>query len=167
MPRLSRYAVLAVLLLASTTGVAAGPPVTVRFIHPDRYTDADLHGGFGEAARSSTLDAIAKILREQGARHLRAGQSVAIEVLDIDLAGRTEPWNLASPGLRVMRPVDWPRVKLRYVLTEHGRAAPPVEAVVSDPEYLQRADIRRADDPWRYERAMLAAWFDRQFGEGG
>jgi hypothetical protein len=29
------------------------------------------------------------------------------------------------------------------------------------------ADIRRADDPWRYERAMLAAWFDRQFGARG
>jgi hypothetical protein len=63
-----------------------------------------------------------------------------------------------------MRPVDWPRIKLSYVLTDHGKAAPPAEVVVSDQEYLQRADIRRPDDPWRYERAMLATWFDRQFG---
>lgn len=166
MSRLSRYALLAVLLLAPDVGTAADPPVAVRFVHPDRYADADLHGGFGAAARASTLEAIAKILRQQGASHLHAGQSLAIEVLDIDLAGRTEPWNVASPGLRVMRPVDWPRIKLRYVLTDGGKAAPPVEAVVSDPEYLRRADIRRADDPWRYERAMLAAWFDRQFGGG-
>jgi hypothetical protein len=152
------------LLLVPNVGAAADPPVAVRFVHPDRYADANLHGGFGAAARAPTLDAIAKILREQGARHLRAGQSLAIEILDIDLAGRIEPWNVASPGLRVMRPVDWPRIKLRYVLTDGGKAAPPVEAAVSDQEYLQRADIRRADDPWRYERAMLAAWFDRQFG---
>ncbi len=164
MLRLFRYAVLAALLLAPNVGVAADAPVTVRFVHPDGYTDSDLRGGFGKAARAPTLDAIAKILRDLGARHLRAGQSLAIEVLDIDLAGRTEPWHVTSPGLRVMRPVDWPRIKLRYVLTDHGKAAPPVEAAVSDPEYLQRTDIRRTDDSWRYERAMLAAWFDRQFG---
>lgn len=51
-------------------------------------------------------------------RGLPAGDTPAIEVLDIDLAGWFEPFTFRTAAeVRIMRDVTWPRIKLRCALT--------------------------------------------------
>ena len=84
--------------------------MTVRFVEPERYTDI---GHFGRD-RERNLRVLQSHLEQQGARCLAEGETLAIEVLDVDLAGRNEWRHRAGPDLRVMREITWPRLDLRY-----------------------------------------------------
>ena len=138
-----------VLLLVGTCfclDVLAG--VAVTFPEPRRYTDSG----------QSTAD-IARHLEALGARHLKPGQELRIEVLDINLGGREKP----QPGTdaRMARPGEWPQIRLRYELETPGEAPRRGEETVSDREYL-----RGPNNDWTAlgrEKRMLDEWFRARF----
>jgi hypothetical protein len=66
---------------------------------------------------------------------LRPGQDLKIEITDIDLAGREDPMRRGAMDVRIMDGrTDWPRMRLRYQLEQHGKviasAARPCRYVV-------------------------------------
>lgn len=158
-------AIAALLVAGSASG--ARTPVHVSFDHPDQFTDAGLHGGQAARSRAETLRAVTDILQTLGDRYLQPGQVLKIDVRDIDLAGRYEPWRPIGADVRVMRPVDWPRIKLRYTLEQNGQVARSAEAVVSDRDYLERPNLQRSDESLPYERVMLDDWFRKTFAANG
>src|SRR5262245_1264595 len=109
------FAVVAAMLAASAVPVQAG--VTVTFVQPERYRDATDSG----RSLKDTVAEVEKILKALGERYIPAQETLRIEVLDIDLAGR-------AAGVKDRRLLDgvgdWPTFKLRYTL---GAAATPVE----------------------------------------
>jgi hypothetical protein len=143
---------------------AAAAEVRVSFVGAAHYTDANLYNGYGEAARAPALREIEQTLDRLGQRYLRQGQTLAIEVLDIDLAGRFEPWHMLAYDVRFMRDITWPRIKLRYRLTENGQPARTGEENISDQTYLMHAG-RTTGQVMPYEKAMLESWFQRHFAE--
>jgi hypothetical protein len=54
----------------------------------------------------------------------------------------------------------WPRIRLRFTLTESGRVVARGEELISWQDYLERATARFAGDPLRFEKAMLTEWFE-------
>jgi len=74
-------ATLAILLLAPETGFAG---VKVRFVHPERYTDA---GPLSMGPQDATLAEFRAYFQKLGGQFLAPGQNLTIDVLDIDLAG--------------------------------------------------------------------------------
>ena len=108
-------AVLAAALLVPVPSYAG---LKVRFINPERYTDA---GSFGAGGRDATLAAFRAHLEKLGARLLTPGQNLTIDVLNIDLAGEYEPWRRNLSDVRIMRDVTPPHIKLSYVLNEKGK----------------------------------------------
>ncbi|MGY4803552.1 DUF3016 domain-containing protein [Teichococcus aerofrigidensis] len=159
------------LLLTSAPALAG---VSVDFADPARFTDARLDGGGGARPDAPELLAIRRHLEALGAR-LPPGTALRITVLDIDLAGRREPWRIDNPDLRVMTQATWPRIRLRYALvrpggypTDHpgdhpGEAPAVAEESVSDMAYLARARMARAGDRLWFEKAMLDDWFRQRF----
>ncbi|TVR63973.1 MAG: DUF3016 domain-containing protein [Candidatus Competibacteraceae bacterium] len=99
------------------------------------------------------------------ARCLADGETLAIEVLDVDLAGRNEWWHRAGHDLRVMRAITWPRLDLRYVWRDAtGTVLQEGRERVTDMDYLRRsARVRFATVPLPDEQAMLRDWFARRF----
>src|SRR5262245_16602301 len=94
---------------------AAVAEVRVSFVDAEHYTDANLYyNGYGAAARAPALHEIELILDRLGQRYLQQDQTLSIEVLDVDLAGRFEPWHRFGHDVRYMRDITWPRIKLRY-----------------------------------------------------
>ncbi len=89
------------------------------------------------------------------------GQELTIEILDVDLAGELR-WRHFG-DVRILRPVTWPRIKLRYALTSDGLEVATGEELVSDRSYLMRPSTRRCHDALRFEKAMLDDWFRRRF----
>jgi hypothetical protein len=153
---------LLVALLMTAPASRAAAEVTVVFSAPERFTDASLHGGYGAHARAFALDAIARHLEALGARDLAPGQTLAIEVLDVDLAGRFEPWRAHDYDLRVLTGATWPRINVRYTLSENGRVLLSAQETVIDQYYLARP-ARASSDPLRYEKTMLDDWFRARF----
>ncbi|MGY8669253.1 DUF3016 domain-containing protein [Bradyrhizobium sp. UFLA05-109] len=142
-------------LLCPSSGVAG---VKVRFINPERYTDADAYGG---GSREATLAEFRAYLETLGRRLLAPGQNLSIDVLDIDLAGQDEPRGRGTE-VRVMRDVTPPRIKLRYTLSG-GRRTRSGEDDLSDMNYLMNSS-GRLGGRYGYEKALLDDWFRRIAG---
>ncbi len=145
--------------LAATLAVAAGgalaAPATVTYTQADRFTDVPRSAWDRERLLkqlSSHFDVLAA--------RLPAGQTLAVEVLDLDLAGRTQPGSTHNPDLRVLGTgADWPHMTLRYTVSEGDKVLKTGEDQLSSMSYLDRINRYTSGDSLRYEKAMLDDWF--------
>lgn len=145
---------------------AARAEVTVSFLQPERYTDASLATDRPVGADAPALQALRRQFERLG-RQLPPGRTLRVEVLDVDLAGRFEPWRVQAPNTRIMTSATWPRLRLRYVLEGEGRILAQGEEDVTDRTYLERAGLARSGDPLQYEERMLEDWFARRIARAG
>jgi hypothetical protein len=147
---------LALLFAASGLAFAAHAGVTVTFVEPGKYTDV---GRFSRSTRSAEVmkDLEAHLL-ELG-RTLPPGQDLAIEVLDIDLAGE-ERFPAGTGDVRIQTGrADWPSMTLRYTVARDGHAETR-EARISDMGYQQRVRPVRPQETLPHEKRMLTDWFE-------
>ena len=155
-------------LAVAAGSLPARAEVAVTFDHPERYTDAALYSDrAGVRARQPAMDGIRQHLEHLGTRYLRPGQTLRIEVLDIDLAGRFEPWRPFASDVRFMREVTWPRITVRYSLEEGGKVRSAATETIVDQNYLSQVGGYFQSDSLRYEKAMLDNWFRARFVERG
>ncbi|MNR37524.1 hypothetical protein D3C85_1555500 [compost metagenome] len=102
-------------------------------------------------------------LQTLGKRYLPAGQTLRIDIRDIDLAGHYEPWRSNAYSVRILRDVTWPSIDLHYTLSQPGQVLSQADAHLSDKFYLQRPGRRADTDRLYAEKAMLQEWFRKQF----
>ena len=145
------------LLLA---GLAQAGTVDVRFVQPEHYTDAG-HGTDAEATRK----ALAQHLQSLGLAGLPTQQRLSIDILDIDLAGETRPMLSLSNDVRVLKGrADWPRIHLRYTLSDGAQTLGAGDDSISDMAYLMRSRATDRSEALPYERRLLSDWFRSHFG---
>ena len=161
------FALVALSLSLLARSAWAEPNLTVVFVHPENYSDASYSSMFANAQdRADVQRDIAQHLQSLAERTLPPGDSLKIEVLDIDLAGRVEPFRSSiGNDVRVIRDINWPRIELRYTLSHGDQAMPIREERLSDLDYLSSFNRHSSGDRLRYEKAMLDRWFDRRFGK--
>jgi Protein of unknown function (DUF3016) len=148
------------LLLACAGAAQAAGTVQVSFVQPEKFTDVR-DGAFRAEDNLANLQ---RHLEQIGAQYTPDGQTLKIEVLDVDLAGEVRP-GVRPHDLRVLRGrADWPRVQLRYTLEGSGTAPRTGTATVADMAYLQRTPTHYSTEPLPYERRMLEEWFKSEFG---
>lgn len=153
--RLLNQTVLAamVALLASS---AAWAQVSVTYVKPEEFTDVER----SPIDREHTLKQFTDYFKSLD-KKLPAGQSLKIEVLDIDLAGRLYPRRSGSE-IRIMNGgADWPHMHLRYTLEQDGRVLRSGEEQLSSMDYQSRIGAYFDNDPLRYEKQMLDDWFKK------
>lgn len=153
----------AALLATSLPALAAN--LSVVFVQPEKFTDAGYSRPFAsERDRAEVQHDVEQHLRRLAERHLGSGDSLKIEVLDIDLAGHFEPFRFRGADVRVVRDVTPPRIKLRYTLSRDDRTVASAEEQVSDLNFLTSIGRYSSTDRLRYEKAMLDDWFEKRFG---
>lgn len=143
----------ALALLLTASGAQAAGQVGVTWVQPETYADIGRSAADREQALRTLGDHLHKL-----AQRLPDGRVLNIEVTDVDLAGEIEPmrWN----QFRVLRGrADWPRMSLRYTLTEAGRTLKSGDAMLSDMSYL----LRPREGDLGYEKHMLDEWFRAEF----
>lgn len=154
------------LALAALSGLAFAGPATaevgVRYMAPERFTDAEDRWGSGPSLRI-TLAEMTRILEELGDRRLGAGERLDITVLDIDLAGYERPGFGTPNGVRVVQDSTPPRIRLAYVLRRGNRVIASGEDTVTDINFMLTANPRLSTGGLYYERAVLRDWFARRF----
>jgi len=135
----------------------------VVFVNPEKFTDIGRYGDERETARNRSE--IARHIEQLAARKLPANQSLDLEVLDVSLAGRFEPWRTRLYDVRIMRAVTWPSIKLRYQLRQDGQVVASGVETVADMRYLDLPNSYPDGDPLRYEKRMLDEWFSPRLVE--
>lgn len=143
------------------SGTALAGPVQVVFVQPDTFTDA----GDGDRDTNASLQAIADYLQWLGQRYLPPEQSLDIEVLDVDLAGKVRPtfrWGIVRV---VGQPVDWPRITLRYRLHADGQTLVSGDASIADMAYSLHLGSYTGLDALSSEKRMLKSWFRGLFAK--
>ena len=141
----------------------AGPAiaqVSVRYVAPERFTDAEDRSGLPLRV---TLGGLTRILEELGRTRLSPGESLDISVLDVDLAGFERPGPPPSGSLRVVTDATPPRIRFAYVLRRGGRAVARGEEALSDISFLLTSNPRLSTGPLYYERILLRDWFAKRF----
>lgn len=152
-PSLAISAILATTLLAAAGNTQAAGQVQVNWVGVEQYSDI----GRSTFERQHALQLLTAHLQGLG-RRLPGGQTLAIDVLDLDLAGTLRP--AQSGELRVLRgAADWPRMTLRYTLQAEGRTLAAGEQHLSDLDYL--AYHRQGE--LAYEKQMVERWFVKTF----
>lgn len=146
----------ALLLLACTLPAAAAGKVEVQFNEPEKYVDA----GWSSFNRERTLSALGDYMKSL-ATQLPDGQTLQLEVLDIDLAGRVNPTHFNEVRVMTGR-ADWPHITLRYTLQAGGSTLKAGQADLADPNYLYSGRIAGIHDgEFAYEKRMLQRWFSQ------
>ena len=155
-----RSTLLAACLAAAAAAAHAGGVVSVTFVEPDKFADS----GTNAADRSANLKVLEQHLKQLGQRYLGDGQSLQIEVTEVDLAGSTRPSRRSGEEIRIVRGMaDWPRIELRYALEAGGQKLKSGEAKIADLNYTGHIASYGSRDPLRYEKQMLDAWFKATF----
>lgn len=151
--------------IAAAGGLVAAPAwaeVRIRFVDPAAYTDAGLYAPGPVGPDAPVLAAMRQVFERAG-RRLPPGQDLAVEVLDIDLAGYFPPGQM-PPYTRLLLPTTWPAIRLRYTLTQDGRVIGRGEETLTDQIYQRRAGAVRSTAPLRFEEPMVIDWFAVRFG---
>ncbi len=161
---------IAACLVAAGTAVAATAAVAgtvdVRFVAPEKYTDASYSSPVaGESDRAQVLRDIDQHLQRLATRGLAPTDNLKVEVLDIDLAGHFPPLGAGGSEVRVVTDVTGPRIRLRYNLMRDGAATVSGgEEVLSDLNFMVPSNRYSSGDRLRYEKVLLDRWFERRFG---
>lgn len=153
MPKSFAPALFALPLLAALAGPAAAEgKVEVSYVEPERFADI----GWGNVDRERVLRQMTSMLEELAAR-LPDGQTLKLEVTDIDLAGEQRPGR--AQDVRVLRGMaDWPQIKLRYTLLAGSATLQSGEANIYDMAY-QYGVVDSVGTNLPYERRMMRKWF--------
>ena len=151
-------------LLSSTAPAAELPEVSVAFRDPASFTDAGPLARV-DPAHDPALIVLKKHVEDLARRYLSPGESLQVEFLDIDLAGRFEPWRPNASEVRIMRDVTWPRMRLRYSLERDRQVVASAEESLVDLNYLLSNAAYFSSDPLRFDKALLDKWFARRFDE--
>ena len=140
---------------------AASAALSVAFVEPDRFADI----GRLRSDREQALDGLRAAFESLAAARLPTGQSLRIEVLNVDLAGFVVP-STRSPGIdvRMRRGGNDPAlIEFRWVLSDGVRVVASGQERLVDVDTSFQTD-RDPDSALGLERAMIARWFDERIG---
>ncbi|GAB2869327.1 hypothetical protein GCM10027277_43160 [Pseudoduganella ginsengisoli] len=145
--------------VAALTAGAAHAGATVTYIEPDKFIDVPL----SPIDRERVLKELTQHFEQLG-KQLPAGQDVKIEVTEVDLAGRIEHTRRTGNEIRLLTGgADWPRMHLRYTLTQDGKVINSGEADLASMNYLSEMNQYGGGESLRHEKHMIDDWFGKTF----
>lgn len=151
MTNVIRKLALAGLLALGTGSVYA--EVLVNYVQPERFSDFPSD----QRDRERVLQELTKHFGKLGA-DLPPGQTLRIDIKDIDMAGREIPRRSVS-SLRAYSSLDWPRIELQFEIESGGQTMRSGEVTLRDMDFSNRAHRYYDGDALRFEKRMLDEWF--------
>ncbi len=140
-------------------------PVSVSWSDPSKFTEFTTSGNPRASAQGDWLVQLATYMRKQADKRLEPGNRLELTILDIQRAGRYEPWRgLSSQDMRVIR-MNYPPfmvVKFRE-LDANGKVVAEGERRITDPSFMVGSSTINDTDPLRYEKRMIDSWLRREF----
>jgi len=159
--KLRPSAVLALVLLAL---VPLSHAATLEFTwgDPEKFRDIRASDENQDKYQANVMKELeAQFQKEAG--KLPADQKLKVDVTDLNLAGEVEYFHEGFPnGLRVVRNVDFPSMKLSYVLRDgKGQIVKSGDSDFSYMEFNSGIQILQGAKPLHYELDMISKWYKR------
>jgi hypothetical protein len=141
----------------------ADSAVTVEYVHPEKFTDVGDSEFTNEKTRDAYLEALGKHLAHRVTPRLASGQTLAVKVSDVDMAGGFEPSRRGYDEVRIIRDVYPPRIDLHFTLTDgSGKVVLDGDRQLRNPTF-RTSTITYPGDTLRYEKALIDDWLRREF----
>ena len=140
-------------LLALGAGTASAE-VVVNYVQAERFSDLPQF----QYERERVLTELTKHFNKLGA-DLPAGETLRVDIDDIDLAGRTAPTNGTREERIFNFAVDWPHIDLEFEVEKDGKIVRSGKVSLRDMAYGTRTQRYFDGDPLRFEKPMLNEWF--------
>ena len=138
---------------------AAWADISVSYVKPEEFSDVP----WSQRDREQLMKDLTAHFNKIGQK-LPAGQLLKIEVLDVDLAGRTYPRHFSPDDIRILRGgADWPQMHLHFTLEQDGKVLRSGDAQLSNMMYQERLNRYSSGDALRYEKQMMDDWFEQEF----
>jgi hypothetical protein len=150
----------AFIVVLSLTVSPANAAIRVSFISPERYHDEDFRNA---STREGIVLEFRKFFDRLDSQYIKTGETLDVEVLDIDLAGEYEPWRPSLNNVRILRDITPPSFKLRYTLRRGKVVLMKNEETITDMNYLSDISAHNSTERFAYEKNMLRDWFRRRF----
>lgn len=140
-------------------------PVSVAWADPAQFTEIKASGNRFAAEQGEWLTQLAKYMRKQAEKTLPAGETLELTIVDIQRAGRYEPWHGAGrQDVRFIRDIYPPQMTVRFrEVDASGTLVAEGERKITDPAFLLNASPINDSDPLRYEKRMIDSWLRRDF----
>jgi hypothetical protein len=153
------------LALAAAVPAAQAARVEVTWVNPESYSDVQATYSTQARFRERVLTDLQAQFMKSGAR-LPEGQLLDVSIRDVDLAGYIDYFQPAAPfGIRLIRNVDFPRIKLDYELRDaDGKVIGSGSETLSDPGFRFPTFTTRMRNPLDYEKRMIDRWYRENFG---
>ena len=164
------------LLLSFVTGLAAvcagqaadeakpGTQVTVTYVAPEKFSDVrdDMTGS--DRDRDRVLDEIRTHIESMARSYLAAGQTLEIQVTDVDLAGDFEPWHgINFDRIRILKEIYPPRMNLEFrLLDAQGRVVSEGKRRLQNLGYLMSIGMT-GQDRLRHDKDLIRDWMRQEF----
>jgi hypothetical protein len=138
-------------------------PVSVAWADPATFTEFKASGNRQASAEGPWLTQLAQYMRKQAAKSLPAGDRLELTIVDIQRAGRYEPWHgIDRQNVRMIRDIYPPRMTVKFrELDASGAVIAEGERKLTDMAFLMNAAPFNDTDPLRYEKRMVDSWLRR------
>lgn len=98
------------------------------------------------------------------AEDLPKGQTLKVNVTDVDLAGDTRSGGINQ--LRIIKDIYFPRMNFSYELTDtDGSIITSGEIILKDMNFMMGSNSKYRNKSLSYEKVMLDDWFAKTFKE--
>jgi hypothetical protein len=153
-PRAACAAALLTAAACAAPAAHAAGKVVVTYLQPEQFADI----GRSSWDRERALKTLSASFETLAAR-LPDGQTLRIEVTELELAGELEPFGRFHQDVRGVRGrADRPRISRRYNLSDGSRTLASGDADLSDPNYFFRSLRASHSGALGYEKRMLDDW---------
>ena len=140
-------------------------PVNVAWADPAGFSELKFSGNHWAASQGKWLENLAEYMRKEAEQELPAGHHLDVTIVDIQRAGRYEPWqSMRMQDVRMVRDIYPPRMTVQFrLLDAAGNVVAEGERKLSDPAFLTGSSPISDSDPLRYEKRMVDSWLRREF----
>ena len=152
------------LALAGSTAAAAASSVSVRYDHPENFTETKEVRAFAPSrADSGYLKTLKTYIEKRASTELEQGQALDIVVTDIDRAGSYAPTVGSLQPVRIVRDVYPPRITLHFrLLDSRGQVIREGDRKLTDLGFMHDSPGGLSNtDPLRYEKRTIDRWLAR------
>lgn len=139
------------------------PPVSVTWVSPEKYRDVRSIVGSQKSFEKQVFDALTFYFQDAAKHYLAPGQTLAITVVDLDLAGDVRI-NTSGQRLRLLTSISSPAISLNYQLVEGDTVIKSDKVWLTDLNYQSSTTGLGHRSPLVYEKVMIQHWIRATFG---
>jgi hypothetical protein len=142
------------------TFISSAATSEVTWTNSDKYRDVDAGDGHRTKFKARIFTKFEKHFASL-AKKLPEGQTLLIDVQDVDLAGDVHQ-NMRR--IRVIKDIFYPRIKFSYqVVDSDKKIVSSGDVNLKDMSFMMGSNFRYNQDSLGYEKRMLDEWFEKTF----